>query len=297
MNWDAVDFDWNHVRAFLASVEEGSLSAAARALGQTQPTLSRQVTALEQSFGLSLFERGQRRFTPTPAGAALLEHIRAMGQAAAQLSLRAAGQSQSITGHVSVSASELTAAFILPPALSKIRAAAPSLKLQLIATNDVSDINTRMADIAIRHSPPKSPDLIAKRVADMHAHLYATSEFLATKDYQSPRDIQSSDFVALDPMDQFLPIIRASGFDLDADLITLSSPSANGMLALVQAGAGIGFFQNHIADAIGGLTPVFADKISIRVPIWLVTHKELHTAKRIRLVFDEVSELFRSVKR
>jgi DNA-binding transcriptional LysR family regulator len=82
MNWDDIAFDWNQVRAFLATSEEGSLSAAARALNQTQPTLSRQVTGLEQSLGVTLFERGHRQVRLTVAGLELLEHVRAMAEAA-----------------------------------------------------------------------------------------------------------------------------------------------------------------------------------------------------------------------
>jgi DNA-binding transcriptional LysR family regulator len=111
MNWNAVSFDWNQVRAFLATVEEGSLSAAARALNQTQPTLSRQVTALERDLGVTLFERGPRTMALTDTGIELLDHVRAMGEAAARLSLSASGQSQAIEGQVSITATDMTATY------------------------------------------------------------------------------------------------------------------------------------------------------------------------------------------
>ncbi len=98
MNWAAVSFDWNQVRAFLATIEEGSLSGAARALGQTQPTLSRQVTALESHLEVTLFKREPRAMVLTDAGLELVDHVRAMGEAAARLSLSASSQSQTIEG-------------------------------------------------------------------------------------------------------------------------------------------------------------------------------------------------------
>jgi DNA-binding transcriptional LysR family regulator len=104
MNWDDIAFDWNQVRAFLATSEEGSLSAAARALHQTQPTLSRHVTGLEQSLGVTLFERGHRQVRLTVAGLELLEHARAMAEAANRVSLAASGQSQAIEGRVCITA-------------------------------------------------------------------------------------------------------------------------------------------------------------------------------------------------
>ncbi|MEM8824555.1 MAG: LysR family transcriptional regulator, partial [Pseudomonadota bacterium] len=85
MNWDVIDFDWNHIRAFLATAEEGSLSAAARALRQTQPTLGRQVSALEAELGVILFDRVGKRLVLTPEGGMLLAQCRAMGDAAARL--------------------------------------------------------------------------------------------------------------------------------------------------------------------------------------------------------------------
>jgi len=79
MDWRSVKFDWNRARAFLVTAEEGSLSAAARALGMAQPTLGRQVDALEEELGVVLFERVGRGFTLTPSGLELLDHVRAMG--------------------------------------------------------------------------------------------------------------------------------------------------------------------------------------------------------------------------
>ena len=109
MNWSDIAFDWNQVRAFLATYQEGSLSAAARALSQTQPTLSRQVTALEQSLGVTLFERGHRKVRLTAAGLELIEHARAMAEAANRVSLAASGQSQAVEGRVCITATEMLA--------------------------------------------------------------------------------------------------------------------------------------------------------------------------------------------
>ena len=91
MDWQSVKFDWNRARAFLVTAEEGSLSAAARALGMTQPTLGRQVTALEQELGVVLFERGGHGLVPTPSGLELVEHVRVMADAANRVSLTASG--------------------------------------------------------------------------------------------------------------------------------------------------------------------------------------------------------------
>lgn len=119
------DLDWNRARAFLATAEAGSLSAAARQLGLTQPTLSRQVAALEADLGATLFERLGKRLILTETGRSLLVHVRAMGAAAEAMSLAASGRSETIAGQVTISATDSYAAYILPAIAARIRREAP----------------------------------------------------------------------------------------------------------------------------------------------------------------------------
>jgi DNA-binding transcriptional LysR family regulator len=164
MDWRSVNFDWNRARAFLVTAEEGSLSAAARALNLTQPTLGRQVAALEQELGVALFEHSGRGLELTPSGIDLVEHVRAMGDAASRLSLSASGQSKSLEGNICMTATEVTAAFALPPIIAKLRRIEPGIEIELIASNSTSDLKRREADIAIRSFRPTQRDLIAKKV-------------------------------------------------------------------------------------------------------------------------------------
>ena len=187
MNWDAISFDWNQVRAFLATAEEGSLSAAARALRQTQPTISRQVSTLEETLGVTLFERGPRSMMLTDSGRDLLAHVRIMADAATQLSLTASGKSQTISGKVMVTATSMFATQYLPEVLLDLRLRAPNLMVEVITSNDVKDLTRREADISIRHARPEQSDLIAKLVAEAPASLYATETFL--NDYGNPQSL------------------------------------------------------------------------------------------------------------
>src|SRR5262249_6491954 len=129
MDWRSVNFDWNRARAFLVTAEEGSLSAAAPALGLAQPTLGRQVDALEQQLGVVLFERVGRGLTVTKGGLELLDHVRSMGLAANAVSLAASGQSQSLEGSVSITASDVNSAFLLPPILARLRRTHPNVEI------------------------------------------------------------------------------------------------------------------------------------------------------------------------
>ena len=130
MDWRSVKFDWNRARAFLVTAEEGSLSAAARAVGMTQPTLGRQVAALEDELGVALFERVGKGIELTPSGLELLEYVRAMGEAANNVSLAASGKSDSLEGNICISATEAVAAFVLPPIIHKLRQSAPGIDIE-----------------------------------------------------------------------------------------------------------------------------------------------------------------------
>ena len=291
MNWDAVSFDWNQVRAFLATVEEGSLSAAARALGQTQPTLSRQVAALERDLGVQLFQRGQGTMTLTDAGIALLDHVRAMGEAAARLSLSASGQSQDIEGHVSITATDMMATYSLPPVLTQLHDKAPNISIDIIPSNDVHDLLRREADIAIRHVRPEQGDLIAKRIGISSAHLYASSSYLDRAGHlESVDDLLSLRFVGLSPLERFLPSVRIPGLELKAEQFKVTAASGTALIELVRQGLGISILPQHSAKLFPELVPVLQDLVSFPVPIWLVTHEELRTSHRIRVVYDLLEE-------
>ncbi len=291
MNWNAVSFDWNQVRAFLATVEEGSLSAAARALGQTQPTLSRQVAALEQDLGVALFKRGSRTMDLTDTGIQLLDHVRAMGEAARRLSLSASGQSQIVAGHVSITATDMTATYLLPPILKKLHYLAPNINVEVVPSNEVRDLLKREADIAIRHAQPEQGDLIAKRIGTASAHMYASKSYITRVGHpETVEDLSSLSFVGMSPIERFLPSLLAAGLNVTADHFKFSTTSGTALIELVREGLGISILPRHSARLFPELAPVLEGHVSFPIPIWLVTHRELRTSQRIRVVYDLLAE-------
>lgn len=291
MDWRSVNFDWNRARAFLVTAEEGSLSAAARALGMAQPTLGRQVDALEAELGVVLFERVGRGFTLTPSGLELLEHVRAMGDAASRVSLAAAGQSQAIEGTVCISASETYAAVLLPPILAKLRRAEPGLQLEIVASSKASDLRRREADIAIRNFQPTEPDLVAKKLREVPARLYAAPSYLERLGHPKvPADLRHADFIGLDSSGVFLKGLNALGFELTERNFPLVTENYLVMWELVKQGLGIGIIDGNIGDAEPAVRRVLRDFTPLTFPIWLVAHRELHTSRRVRVVFDLLAE-------
>ncbi len=291
MNWQAISFDWNQVRAFLATAEEGSLSAAARALGQTQPTVSRQVAALEEDLGVTLFERAGRAMALTEAGRDLMEHVRIMADAATKVSLVASGQSQTVEGKVVITATGAMATYYLPPIIRRIRDEAPGITLDIVTSNEVQDLTRREADISIRHARPTQPDLIAKLVGDSAAHLYASEDYIKSLGpIQTLKDIEHADFIGFDRNDELIAEMARHGLNLTPDNFTVNARAGTGMRELVVQGLGIGFLTRDVEKMEPHIKAILPDKITLPVPVWLVTHRELHTSKRIRVVYDILSE-------
>ena len=291
MSWQSVSFDWNQARAFLATAEEGSLSAAARALGQTQPTLGRQVAALEEELGVTLFDRVGRSLVLTPSGLELLDHVRAMADAANLVSLTASGQSQAIEGHVSITATPIMATHHLPSMLKRIRDEAPGIVIEIIAANEVRDLTRREADIAIRHARPEQPDLIARLVGETSAHLYASKAYLDRHGRpEKPEDLADADFIGFESPERLVPVLNAMGLPLTKDNFKINTASGTVIMELVKQGLGISVGTRDVEMLASDVERVLPDLDPMPVPIWLVTHRELHTSRRIRLVFDLLAE-------
>ena len=287
MDWRSVKFDWNKARAFLVTAEEGSLSAAARALGMAQPTLGRQVDGLEQELGIALFERVGRGLTLTPSGLELLEHVRDMGEAAGRVSLTALGQSQALEGTICISASETYAAVLLPPIIAKLRKMEPGIQVEIVVANHASDLRRREADIAIRNFRPTEPDLIAKKIGDADAVLYATPDYIAKiGNPTKPYDLRHADFVNMDHGGMMLKGLNTLGLGLTEVNFPLLTESYLVMWELVRQGAAIGILDAHIGDADPVVRRVLPDLEPLVFPIWLVSHRELTTNRRIRMVYD-----------
>lgn len=287
MNWQAISFDWNQVRAFLATVEEGSFSGAARALKSTQPTISRQISALEASLGVTLLERSVKGPTITQAGRELLDHVRAMGEAATLISMVADGQSQDEMGEVTVTATDLMSAAILPPILAPLRQTAPGIRVRIVATGDIQNLMQREADIAIRHVRPDQPDLIARHVADFRGTLYGSSAYLERVGRpRTPREVADLDFIGNpDPVRLIAPL-HNHGIPVRAENFVMSSDSNVVEWELVKAGYGISMLPEVLCEEEPGIEKVLPSFPSLQFPVWLVTHRELKTNRRIRLVFD-----------
>ena len=291
MNWPPNTFDWTQLKAFLATVEEGSLSAAARILGLTQPTLGRQINALEEHLDVVLFERVGRRLVPTPTGLALVDHARAMRDAANAVSLIASAHSDAVEGHVVISASGGFSAYLLPQIMVGLRTRLPGITIELIATDSISDLQHREADIAIRHVRPTEPELIARLVAETEGRLYAATAYLDRIGRPtSLSDLNTADFIGYDRSDRMIEVLNGLGLSLTHKNFPVLSDSGVAGWEMVKCGLGIGANVTQIGAQTPGVEEALPGMEFVPVPVWLTTHRELHTNRRIRMVYDHLAE-------
>lgn len=291
MKWKNIHFDWNQTRAFLATVEEGSFSAAARALGTAQPTIGRQIAALEESLHVVLFERVGKKLELTPAGANLLEHARAMGEAANLFALAAAGHSQTLEGNVRITASEVISAFLLPPIIEEIREKHPGITVDIVATNTPSDLLRREADLAVRSFRPEEPDLIARKIGSSRARLYASATYLQKLGKpESLEELSRASFIGFDHKDDLLNGLNALGLSLTRENFSLITANHLVQWEMARRGMGVCIMMEEIGDADPTMRRALENLTPIEVPMWLTSHRELHTSKRVRVVFDILAE-------
>lgn len=280
-------FDWALVRSFLAALEHGSLLAAARAVGISQPTLGRHIAELEQQWGTALFERTGRGLLPTQAALRLADAARVMQGGAEQLMRDLAGQSKDSGGTVRLSASQPVACVLLPPILARMRRALPDVQVELISSNAVSNLLRREADIAVRMVQPDQGSLIAKRIGRVGIGAYAHAGYLARRGVpQEAKDLLQHDLVGADRNTEIIRGFAAYGITLTPQSFGFRTDDLNAYWEAVRAGLGVGFVAHYVALQDPQVQRVLHDLPIEPLSIWLVVHREIRHSKRIRALYD-----------
>src|SRR4051812_30410039 len=287
--------DWHLFRAFLAVVREGSLSRAARALGTTQPTMGRQVAALESSLGVKLFVRSLDGLSPTDAGLRLIPSVEAMAAAAETAHRAASGEVDEARGTVRITASEVIGGEVLPAIVADFRALHPHIAVELALSNRNEDLLRGDADIAVRMVRPTQGALVVKRIGRIDVGLYGHRRYL--KAHAMPRsllDLTRHALIGYDRDQASARMIEKMGAPFTRDMFAFRSDSDLAQLAAVRAGFGIGASQLGIARRDRNLVPVLHDELIFSMDTWVATHPDLRGNRRIRLTFDHlVAELTR----
>ncbi|WP_263571160.1 LysR family transcriptional regulator [Roseateles oligotrophus] len=278
------------MQIFLGLAEAGSLSRAVALLSQSQPTLSRQLTALESSLGQSLFERHPRGLTLTAAGQALLPAARRMREGAQELSLALAARETSLAGTVRMTASEIVCCYFLPEFLARMRLDHPEIQLEIVASDEVENLLDRSADIALRMVRPEQGMLVARKLADWPLGMYAHRRYLARHGVPTVATLAQHHWLGFDRADQLLRGFAAAGFAVEREFFCLRSDSHVAMWEAMRAGCGIAVGLQSLAARDLNLQQVLPEIPIPPLPLWLTAHRELRDTPRLRLVFDALAD-------
>ena len=279
-------FDWTLMRSFLAVLERGSLLAAARHLGSSQPTLGRHVAELERQLGMVLFERTGRGLMPTQVALSIADHARAMADNADAIGRVLTCQSTQLAGAVRITAVQTVAGHLLPPILARLRAQEPGIAIEVVASNAISNLLRREADIAIRMVRPEQGSLITRHIADSTVGAYAHEDYLRRRGVPlTPADLLQHDLIGFDQGDLIIRRFQEIGLSIARDGFVIRSDDHLVLWEALRAGLGIGFAGVWLGDKEAGVQRVLPG-LALAMPIWLTVHREIRSSARIRAVYN-----------
>lgn len=280
-------FDWHLLPTLLAIADHGSLLAAARHLGLSQPTVGRQLAELERQWGAVLFERTARGLQATASAHQLLPHARRMAEEAASLE-RALQQSHTeVAGSVRISASQPVACMLLPPVVAQMQATLPDIQIELVADNAVSNLLEREADIAIRMVRPDQSSLVAKLIGNVGVSACASQSYLTTHgEPRLPTDLLQHSLVGYDQADDIIKGFAAMGHPITPAHFALRTDDMIAYWQAIRAGLGIGFVADYMLHRHRDVVRVLPGLALPSLPVWLTVHREVRTSARIRAVYD-----------
>ena len=277
-------------RSFGAVIETGSLSAAARKLSLSQPTLGRHIETLEQTLGIALFERTLQGLRPTDTALRLYEPVAGAEKALSEAALMAEGSSATLGGTVRLTASAMVSHYVLPPMLGAIRQAFPAVALELVPSDSAENLLLREADIAIRMFRPVQLDLVTRKLGVLPIVCCAHRDYFARRGTPATiADLLWHDLIGLDRSDIIIAGARGLGFELSRDNFIIRTDSQTTTWELMKAGLGIGFSQRQLVADTPGMVAILPELKGLELEVWLTTHRELFTSRRIRAIYDALA--------
>lgn len=283
--------DWDELRSFLAVARSGSLSAAARALQVTQPTMGRRLEALHQRSGVRLLQKTPSGYVLTPAGERVLANVERMEAEAFAIERSITGEDARIAGEVRITTVETFGARMLTPLLQSLLAMHPDLRIELITATRSLSLPRREADIALRLAPFEQHEAVVRRIGDMAFAAYAGLSYLETHglpDFQ--HGAIGHALVTLQEDLALLPEARWLAQLAPQARVQLKTNSRDAQLQAAISGYGMAALPCYLAHNEPGLRELTAPDERLVRGIWLGVHKDTRHVPRIRLVIDTIVE-------
>lgn len=286
--------DWDNLRFFLELSRTRKLTAAARRLEVDHTTVSRRIQALEKSLGAQLFARQKSGYTLTEAGRNLLPRAEAMESACSAIERERVEQTDTLSGHVRIGATEGYGSLMLAAQLAELTRRYPNLGIDLLAIPRMVHLSRREADIVITLERPERGPFIITKLTDYVLKLYASPEYLALHPTISCReDLREHSFVSY--IDDLLYSKELHYLDeIGKPHLSLRSTSILAQQQATAAGAGIAILPSFAADRDRRLQRVLADEVEFVRTFWMLMPIELKDISRMKKTWSFLREMAES---
>jgi DNA-binding transcriptional LysR family regulator len=286
-----IETDWERHRAFLAVLDEGSLSGAARRLGAAQPTVRRRIAELERQLGAVLFTRSPGGLEPTALARELRDSAQAMALAADAFARAASAEADAASGVVRITASDVIGVEVLPPILAALQAQHPGLIIDLGLSNRNEDLLRREADLAVRMVRPAQDALVARRVGDVRLGVYAHRRVIERHGLPTTlADLTAMPMIGYETETASVRFLQRQGLTVRREDFVFRTDSDLAHLAAIRAGVGVGICQVGLGRRDPDLVHLLPQAFDFALETWVVMHEDLRPTRRVRLVFDHLFE-------
>jgi DNA-binding transcriptional LysR family regulator len=276
--------EWSDLRVFLAIAREGTLGAAARKLGQTQPTMGRRLRALEASVGQQLFQRTSEGFVLTDEGAAVLSHAERMEEEALAFQRQLAGQQQQLDGVLRITSSDWFGETVLTPVLAEFSRTHPHVTIELLTDTRFLSLSRREADVAFRIQPFDEPDVVSRKLLRMPYGLYAKTG--------TPHPIAGSGadtaLITMDTAFGEMPDVAWLQQLLPQARVVFRSNARAIHARMCAQGVGLAVLPRPLGDTHEGLERVDLGEEPPTRDTWLGYHRDMRRLARLRALLDLV---------
>jgi len=286
--------DWGKLRSFHAAAEAGSLTSAGERLGISQSAVSRQIAALEETLGVSLFQRHARGLVLTDAGHTLFRSTMEMAQAAASANTALRDQQETPQGELIVSAPVAFGSTWLVPRLGGFVKKHPDLHLDLRLDDKDYDLLKLEAECAIRLWAADKADLIQRKLGTVATNLYAAPEYLKANGMpRTPQDLDNHRIIAYgdesSPLHEMSFACRVGRDDAPPRPATLKVNNVFAMLRAVDAGLGIADVPEYMAGTMPRLVKVLPENVGPIFDLYFIYPSDLRRSKRVAAFRDFVT--------
>ena len=277
--------EWSDLRIFLAIAREGTLGAAGRKLGQSQPTMGRRLRALEQAVGQTLFQRTGEGFVLTDEGAAVLAHAERIEEEALAFERRLGGRDGRLDGMLRLSSSDWFGVHVLTPVLAEFAALQPLVVVELLTDARLLSLPRREADMVFRIAPFDEPEVISRRLMHIAYGVYVR------RGGARPRDGgKGTALVTMDTAFGGMPDAVWLSRILPEARIVSRSNNRDAQARLCALGAGIAVLPRPLGDATPGIERVDLGEAPPGRDTWVGYHRDLKRLARLRALLGLVIE-------